>query len=284
MKNLRTLLLSVSFTAIGFAGLDAAELASAKVTNVKGSVSVYPAEGKYQPLKSGDILKEGDGVVAAHMSSAELVFSNGSTLKINDKTSVTIATLDQESYGGNRHYGQLNRDPSKSTTLLDLNYGSVRGEVKNLREESSFDIDTPLGRAAIHGTTFFVDLKYNAEIGQFVLTVQNEDGLVDVISRYAGELQFGRSNTADVGYMSNLDEEKRGSLPPRHRVIIRLSNRDPNFNAIIGAIENYPAFTDPAGRAPTVVTVDGPVVTPEDPGVIVVSPEGSSQQGNSSND
>ena len=54
----------------------AAQLASAKVTEVTGTVTKYTPDGGNAPIKVGDILKEGDSISATALSQAELVFSN----------------------------------------------------------------------------------------------------------------------------------------------------------------------------------------------------------------
>ena len=261
-------------TALTAQPVQAAELASAKVLSVEGTVTKYDADGKETPLKVGDILSEGDSVVAASISQAELVFSNGSEVTVSENSSLLLKEMSQESFGGNKSYEQLAADPSQSQTLLELNYGEVRGHVKRLRSGSSFDVDTPLGTAAIRGTTFVIRLMFNAERGEFILTVENEDGLVDLVSRYAGTLNYGQGNVADTGYDSSVKESKSESVPPAHTVIIRLRQSDPYFEDIIDFARNAPPFQN-AGTAPEIIVEPPePPKTPEDPGVTVASPEG----------
>src|SRR5690606_22509652 len=117
----------------------------------------------------------------------------------------------------NKSYEQLEADPSVSQNRLELNYGTVTGHVKKLRPGSDFMVNTPIGTAAIRGTVFSVSLLYNKERNEMILIVENADGLVDIISQFSGELDFGRGNIADTGYGNSSGESKRQAIPPRHK-------------------------------------------------------------------
>ncbi len=275
MKTLRLSILSFALLMIATVSTQAAELASAKVLSVTGSVAKYTAGGAEFALKVGDILREGDSVRATALSEAKLVFSNGSEVTIEENTSVTIAKLQQDAFSGGQSYEQLQADPSRSQTLLELNYGQLSGHTKQLRSDSQFDISTPLGTAAIRGTKWSVSLIYNAERGEFILSVRNIDGLVDLISRFAGTVQYGAGNVADKGYDSSASETTRELIPQDHTIIIRLHRNDPLFDTLFSIIENY----EPTGPKPVIMPGPPPGVgggADDDFGIIVVSPEGPS--------
>lgn len=277
MKAFKISTLSLALLMLGAVTAQAAQLASAKVVDVVGTVTKYTADGKNTPLKAGDILKEGDSISATALSEAELVFSNGSELTIEENTSVNIAKLQQASFSGNQSYEQLQADPSKSQTLLELNYGQLSGHVKKLRADSQFDIQTPLGTAAIRGTKWSVLLIYNAERGEFLLTVKNHDGLVDILSRYIGQFEYSEGNIGDKGYDSSISETTRELIPQDHTIVIRLREGDPYYDDLFQLIQNY----IPTGPKPVITPGPGPGPGPGDPedddfGIIVVSPEGTS--------
>lgn len=266
-------ILSLAFFMLASVAGQAAQLASAKVVDVVGTVTKYGAGGEQSPLQKGDILKEGDSVSVTALSRADLVFSNGSELTIEENTSVNIAKLQQEAFAGNKTYGQLQADPSKSQTLLELNYGKLNGHVKKLRADSRFDIETPLGTAAIRGTNWSALLIYNTERQEFLFSVKNFDGDVEVISRYLGTIEYGKGNIGDKGYDASIDEETREVIPEDHTVILRLRKGQPGFDELFDLIEN----TDPTKTQP--VVTPGPVPGSSDPedddfGIIVSSPEG----------
>jgi len=276
MKTSPLHFLSLFVFLFGSLSLNAAELATAKVTEVDGTVTLFREGESNQPLRVGDILRQGDAISATALSRADLVFSNGSTITIEENTSMTIAELEQQSFGGGKSYEQLEGDPSPSQTLLELNYGKLSGEVKDLRSDSTFHIDTPLGTAAIRGTIFWVELRYNAERGEMLLVINNISGIVDVISKYVGSIEYGEGNIGDKGYESSLSDDsmRREQIPDRHIVVIRLSRLDPYYNDIIDAIENYAPLQDEDDRPPVIIPLPGPVVTDEDGDVQVISPSG----------
>lgn len=279
MKAYKSIIHSLAILLLATVAASAAELASAKVTSVTGSVTKYSSNGQQTKLAPGAILKEGDSLTVAALSEAKLVFSNGSELTVEENTSVNIAKLQQEAFSGNQSYEQLQADPSKSQTLLELNYGKLSGHVKKLHADSEFNVETPLGTAAIRGTKWSALLIYNAERGEFILSVKNYDGLVDIISRYAGTITYGEGNVGTKGYDGSISETTRELIPQDHSVILRISEGDPYYDDLFELIRNY------------VPTGPQPVITPaapsggsgnedDDLGIIVVSPEGPSNNQN----
>jgi hypothetical protein len=270
MKKFRTYLALVGLFILSALSINAAQLASAKVIEVIGTVTKDSEVGGKGPLRPGDILTQGDSISVTALSSAKLVFSNGSELTVKENTSVAITELAQDPFGGDNSYEQLEADPSKSQTLLELNYGEVSGHVKKLQQGSKFFIKTPLGTAAIRGTNFTVKLYYNPEIGEFLLQITNADGYVDVISSYDGDFEFGKGNISDKVYNSNLGSDRDPEpIPETKTVVIRLSRYDPSFTALFDMLKNY----IPTEPSPGWIELAIPVVTPEDPGVTIVSPE-----------
>jgi hypothetical protein len=268
MKHSRLHLVLLGLFTLSVLTANAAQLASAKVLSISGTVNTNTEDSQSKPLKTGDILKQGDSIVTTALSSAHLVFSNGSELTVQENTSVTLAELTQEAFSGKKSYEQLQADPSKSQSLLELNYGKVSGHVKQLKEGSDFHIQTPLGTAAIRGTKFSVDLSYNRERGEYVLVVNNFDGKVDVLSRVGDSLEFGRGKRADKGFEAD-NPDTINSIPAGHIVTIRISEDDPNYDDVIDVLKNYAPFQGGDDRPETIIIVTPPI---EDPGVQIASP------------
>ena len=111
----------------------AAELATAKVLSVSGTImrseggAFIKIGGRESPLKAGDILRQGDRLNSTKGSKAILVFSNGSEITLYQNSSLSIIALEQEPYTSKRVYNELEADPSKSQTLLELDYGQLDG-------------------------------------------------------------------------------------------------------------------------------------------------------------
>lgn len=269
MKTLRIPFIVLCVLALSTSFVHAAQLASAKVLQVEGTVSKYAPDGSNIPLKAGDILVEGDRISATALSSAFLVFSNGSEITIEENTSLSINKLEQSPFSGSQSYEQLQADPSQSQSLLELNYGKLGFHVKKLQAGSTFNIETPMGTAAIRGTQGTLELYYNAERDEFILLVTNEDGLVDIISRYIGQFEYGNANVGDKGYDSGISDDKAEPIPENHTITLRLHRGDPLFDDLFRVYENY----IPTKPAPGDLPLPTPAFTPDDEGVIIVSPE-----------
>ena len=151
-------------------------------------------------------------------------------------------------------------------TLLELHYGTVSGHIKKLPKGAKFHIKTPLGTVAVLGNRWQVSANYNAVREEFILTVKNIDGKVNIISRFKGSLDYGRDYIADKHYESSMRKSRVESIPPKHTVNIRMSIHDPHK---IIDLENYPP-SQGGIQPPEIIP---PVLTPEDPGVVVISPD-----------
>jgi hypothetical protein len=286
MKTLRISFILFSLSVISALPSHAAELATAKVVSVSGLVmksevaDFIKIGGRESPLKVGDILRQGDRLNSTEDSKAFLVFSNGSEITLYQNSSLSIVNLEQEPYGSKRVYNELVADPSKSQTLLELDYGQLDGHVKKLSKESSFDIKTALGTAAIRGTRFSINLRFTAN--KFRLTITNFDGLVDLITQttapvISGEVLDGEGNTFD-----STSDVSITPIPPAGECNVETNEGSSVFNAIVSGISAVPGL-DVAVSADGTLSVEidfstiipAPEITPDpgtDPGIIVVSP------------
>ena len=269
----------------------AAELATAKVLSVSGTImrteggAFIKIGGRESPLKAGDILRQGDRLNSTKGSKAILVFSNGSEITLYQNSSLSIVALEQEPYTSKRVYNELEADPSKSQTLLELDYGQLDGHVKKLTKESSFNIKTALGTAAIRGTKFRIRLIFTAN--KLRLTITNFVGLVDLITQttapvISGDIDEGEGNTFDSD--SNVDTTP---IPPAGECNVETNEGSPVFEAVISGLSAIPGLdvgVSDDGTLSVEIDLGGfipaPEVTPDpetDPGIIVVSPETQDQ-------
>ena len=287
MKNLLIPLNVFCILVISTLSSQAAELATAKVISVSGTVmrsegaAFIKIGGRESPLKAGDILREGDRLNSTKGSKAILVFSNGSEITLYQNSSLSIITLEQEPYTSKRVYNELEADPSKSQTLLELDYGQLDGHVKKLRKESSFNVKTALGTAAIRGTKFRIRLLFTAN--KLRLTITNFDGLVDLITQttapvISGDIDDGEGNTFDSD--SNVDSTP---IPPAGECNVDTDDGSSVFDAVISGLSSIPGLEvgiSDDGTLSVEIDLGGfipaPEITPDpetDPGIIVVSPE-----------
>ena len=131
---------------------------------VTGDVQVTDSSGKTAPLSRGDLVTVGSTIKTGADGIVLLVFSNGSAMQIKADSKVSVTRYDQAAFdeqNGDNTFLRLSKDPSKSTTEMNIAKGTMAGQVKslNLDQGSKFTVDTPAGSAGIRGTipTFTVN-------------------------------------------------------------------------------------------------------------------------------
>ncbi len=314
MKTLRIPFTLFCLLAISALSSHAAELATAKVLSVSGTViktegggGSFKIGGRESPLKAGDILREGDRIHSTEGSKVFLVFSNGSEITLFQNSSLSIVDLEQEPYTSKRVYNELEADPSKSQTLLELDYGQLDGHVKKLSSTSSFNIETPLGTAAIRGTRFSISLLFTGN--KLILSVSNFDGLVDILTKSSSKVVtakkgFGGGNKGGgkgggkggnkgggaakslaQGLINEFASDAEGTstpIPAGGNCDVSASAGNPVLNAIISGLAAVPGLNVSLSANGTLTveidlggSIPSPEITPDpvtDPGIIVVSP------------
>jgi hypothetical protein len=158
--------------------------------SVVGDVEATAAGSKVvRSLKAKDVISEGHTVNVSESSAATLVFSNGSNIKLGEKTSLVISEFLQDPFSTTSE----SEEPSVSTMKLELKRGEAICDVKKLRTDkgSSMTINTPVGAAGVRGTTFAISYLPNADgagKGSYTLSVtegsvefRNEKGEMELV-------------------------------------------------------------------------------------------------------
>jgi hypothetical protein len=136
-------------------------------TSTIGQIKAFIVQGDVQsrvgrlgtltPVSRGDLIAVGTTIETGADGSALIVFSNGSAMQIKANSRVQVEAYSQTAFdekGGDNTFLRLQGDPSKSTTQLKIDKGTLVGQVKklDLDADSSFTVDTPAGSAGIRGT------------------------------------------------------------------------------------------------------------------------------------
>ena len=185
MLKINSALLIVCLLAMPSLLQAAMEAGIVKAFRVKGGVQLIDdSTGASSPLEDGRTFSQGYTVTTGENSSVVLLFSNGASVIVNAKSVLSVAKFLQEPYDpGLGEYTDLDADPSQSDTLLKMDYGEIIGNVKSLRQESNYQVDTPAGSAGIRGTTYTikVERQFNEATGlmSYKLTIMNADGNVE---------------------------------------------------------------------------------------------------------
>lgn len=149
-----------------------------KAAAIVGQVTV--ARGADKPaaaLKNGDTVAQGDVVTTAKGSAVVLVFANGSTVNVGAESRLSIDQFLLDPFDAATDLAAAKEEPTPSHTKLNLTYGEVIGNVKKLKDASTYVVQTPVGSAGIRGTTF--QLVYRpSTTGQAFFTLSTATGTV----------------------------------------------------------------------------------------------------------
>ncbi|MGK0176704.1 MAG: hypothetical protein ACJAT5_001077 [Lentimonas sp.] len=212
-------------------------LASAKVLVVEGTASYGLPGAEDTPLAKDTIISEGDSIITGNTGVVHLIFSNGAGLTIEESSNLVFLELEQKPFWKSNPEEYPEEEVSKSTTVLELKYGNVKGHMKGLRDDSEFRIKTQFGDALVAGNLFFLELYFDPFRNEFVFNVQNINGLVDLITKFSGSVKFGRNGMAIKSYDSEADILQVVRIPPTQTFSIRKSRFSPGFR---NSVQEFP--------------------------------------------
>jgi hypothetical protein len=143
------------------------------VAAVTGDVTVRSGDNPQNaiPLRKGVLISRDQTIFTGKDSRVVLVFSNGATVNLSEKSVLQIDEFLQEPLTEAVKVSTLSDEPTTSTTKLNLVRGELLSNVKHLRIDkgSEFKIETPVGAAGIRGTTFALMFRPDGRKASFAL-------------------------------------------------------------------------------------------------------------------
>ena len=126
-----------------------------RVINLFQSNESDKNNAKPKTLTAGEIVLQGSTIVIGKNSEVDLLFTNGTSAKIGQNSKLTISAIWQKDFQeSKRKVADINEETSPTRIDLDLEIGDLIVDVKKLKKESSFRVNSPLGVAGIRGTQF----------------------------------------------------------------------------------------------------------------------------------
>ena len=159
MRKLPLVLLSIISPFIFFHTLQAIDSKGAIIiANLEGQVTVKNNDTgvplSADRVKVGGMIFDGHTVETGKGSKVVLLFSSGTITTLKEESVLNIKKFAQQKFDP-KSAGKLSArkdEPSPSETVIDLSLGDMVVDVKKLKKESSFNIDSPVGTAGIRGT------------------------------------------------------------------------------------------------------------------------------------
>ncbi len=189
MKKILAVLLVIVLAAVAFLYFPRAgviEAVNAAVLAVLNSgVDASRGGGEFQAALDGDVFATGDVVRADDQGRAVLTFFDGSTISVDPKSRVRVASLTKTSSGGI----QLQIEQTAGRTWASVS--------KLASAESRFEIKTPSMVATVRGTTFETIVETQPD-GKVVTTIKTSEGEVLVQAAAGGEVRVPAGTQVDV--------------------------------------------------------------------------------------
>ena len=147
-KKLLSILVLSILVASTFVGCVSRPPTLAILSIAEGNVSVMKAgTGSWTEAQEGMSLEEGDAIKTGDDSSAEITFSEGSTVELQAGTEIEIASLDIPTGTGS------------TTITLEQTIGSVIFRVTKIVDAASrYEVETPTGVVAVRGSIMQVNV------------------------------------------------------------------------------------------------------------------------------
>ncbi|UCH63201.1 MAG: FecR domain-containing protein [Fidelibacterota bacterium] len=150
-------------------------------TKVSGQVNLVNLQEQTVPLKRGTVVNSGEQIVTLTDGLAVIMFiDDKSLLRIQKNTTLTV--------GGERSATAISKQ-------VDMQFGKLRAQVTEQRQEGAFVISTPTSVASVKGTDFWATS--DPVLGDIFLGI---DGLIEVENLISGgviEVGGGQMGTSE---------------------------------------------------------------------------------------
>ena len=159
-----------------------------------------------------------------------LLFQNGSTVDLQPGTKFSVDQFLVDPFDTEKiDYRTIRKEPSRSTTKLRVDDGTITAKVAKLKPASAYNIVTPLGTAGIRGTVVTVSVNRNA--ATFVVT----QGMIQVTRN--GQT-FWVAEGAQQGQQGNQQGDTRTGTEGNEQTQTLILSTDPNYTPPAGQVPN----------------------------------------------
>ena len=173
------------------------------IAEINGEVSFRNQDGSLvnsSEFTSGSILPVGYEVITGKNSSVLCLLSNGTLLTVRENSDMRVESFTQEAFDANGLVMEkMDKEPSSSKVMLDLDIGSLVIKTKKLNKHSQFEIESPIGTAGIRGTEF--QFGFNEKSG---VDLDVTESTVAFVSKGGDTQLIGQGNGLSVSITGEL--------------------------------------------------------------------------------
>lgn len=164
-KILIGLILIASAASIAFA---AGNMKSVTIKDLTGVVDIKKAGmDSWVPAERGVQLTSGDSIRTTLDSAADIMFENGSVIRLDEETTLGVEEL-AENVEKARFLYFFDRNVTAKKTKLKLDEGNITAAIAPIgSSKSKFTVETPRGIAGVRGTNWYISMdKIGVQSGQ----------------------------------------------------------------------------------------------------------------------
>ena len=188
------------------------------------------SQGQRQRLKEGDFLIQGNAVITSNDARVILLFQNGSTVDLQPGTKFSVDQFLVDPFDAEKiDCRTLRKEPTRSTTKLRVDDGTITAKVAKLKPASAYNIVTPLGTAGIRGTV--VTVSVDPKAATFFVT----EGMIQVTKN--GQT-FWVAEGAQQGQEGNQQGDTRTGTEGNEQTQTVIISTDPNYTPPAGQMQN----------------------------------------------
>ncbi len=167
---------------------------SAVVAEARGLVEMQTGDGQWKSISAGQALSAGQHVRTQNLSSATLLFYDGSRTQLGPATEVAIEALDAQTSG------------PRTIVLAQLSGSTDQQVAHSSNPASRFEVHTPNGTSSAKGTRFHVsvlpDLHTRVDVEEGIVLVVNINITVQVTAGQVTTISPGVPPTPPAFHVS----------------------------------------------------------------------------------
>jgi len=146
------------------------------IASLKGKVEV---QDRYEtkPASAGQVVTSQKSILTGTDGSAVIIFTNGTSASIGPNTQLFFQNIWQREFrASSSRVSQIKEETSPSRIAMELKMGELVVDVKKLKKDSSFLIDSPVAAVGIRGTKFGFSVSSS---GSSVAVIEGEVVVLD---------------------------------------------------------------------------------------------------------
>lgn len=233
------MVIALALSACGGDGGGRVDAALARLAALQDVVDVRPTpEAIYEAGTLGQDLEGGNQVRTGSPGFAEVAYRDGSLARLDAATTLTVT--------------ELATAPTSPDVQVDLDAGRVWNRVRDITEsDGRYEVDAPVGIAAVRGTAFDVDCRAAEDTGCVFTVVEGEVALTNAAGDDLVLTPIQQAPVAPDGTFGAVTEF----------TLAELLASDPWFALNLGldAQRGFAALLAPGGAAPAVDDTGAPI-------------------------